>query len=344
MVPFNVNKDSKKIGKEHTRGENNQEFHITTRKLTRKKHFSKHLAFGLFYAHQDEGKKSPLWKNYIKTIYCGEELMPVTNEDGKRRLASKRCEGRWCPRCQSIRIAKMIQGYGPQIGKLTEPYFVTLTAPTVTEEELPDQMKAFQARWRAITKDRYWRKNKPKGIRKVECTIRPEGKYHYHWHIIIDGKKHAEWIVAQWLQRCPEASGLAQDIRPVRQGEYLEIFKYFTKLIAQDKSTGKRFIDFKRLDAVMVAMRGKRVYQPFGGLKRVQEDNLEDDLQSVEVPKDYHALWKWATGIGYVNEETGEVLTGDYELPKWVEALTGSISDEKSEEVESIKRATKVII
>ena len=303
------------------------------RKLTRKKHFSKQLAFGLFYARNGEDYTSPLSKNYIKTIYCGEELMPVTNEDGKRRLASKRCEGRWCPRCQSIRIAKMIQGYGPQIGELKEPYFVTLTAPTVTEEELPEQMKAFQERWNNITIQRYWRKNKPKGIRKVECTIRPEGKYHYHWHIIIDGKDNAEWIVSQWLQRCPDASNLAQDIRPVRQGEYLEIFKYFTKLIAQDKSTGKRFIDFKRLDAVMVAMRGKRVYQPFGGLKKVEEDHLEDELESVEVPKDYHQLWKWATGLGYINYDTGEILTGDYELPKWVEMYTGKVTQEMENEV-----------
>lgn len=232
----------------------------------------------------------------------------------------------------------MIQGYGPQIGNLKEPYFVTLTAPTVTEEELPDQMKAFQSRWRDITNQKYWKDTKPKGIRKAECTIRPKGMYHYHWHIIIDGKASAEWIRKQWLRRCPEASNRAQDIRPVRQGEYLEIFKYFTKLIAQDKSTGKRFIDFKRLDAVMVATKGKRIYQPFGGLKRVEEELLDDELQSIEIPIDYHKLWQWATGIGYIDHNTGEILTGDYELPKWVEVLTGgSVTDEREKEVSKIK-------
>lgn len=302
------------------------------RKLTRKKHFSQHLAFGLFYSH-DVQDMHPLRKAYIKTIYCGQELMPITNDDGKIRLASTYCKGRWCPRCQSIRIAKLIKGYGPALSKLDNLYFVTLTAPTVKGEELQDQIKAFQKRWRSITSDRYWKENKPIGIRKTECTIRPEGKYHYHWHIIIQGKENAKWIVAQWLKRCPEASGLAQDIRPVKQGDWLEIFKYFTKLVAQDKSTSKRYIDFKRLDLVMQTMKGKRVYQPFGGLKQVPEDEIEDDLESVEITEDYLKLWKWATGVGYINYETGEILTGEYKLPKWIEMLAGGISKEKENEV-----------
>lgn len=300
----------------------------TFRKLTRKKHFGQHLAYGLYYSHP-KGENHPLRKAYIKSIYCGQELMPVINEDGKRRLASKRCEGRWCPRCQSIRIAKMIQGYGPALAKLDNLYFVTLTAPTVGKDELKEQMKAFQSRWRDITRQRYWTKNKPIGIRKTECTIRPGGQYHYHWHIIIQGKENAEWVRSQWLQRCPDSSPLAQDVRPVQQGEWLEIFKYFTKLVAQDKSTGKRYIDFARLDHVMQVMKGKRVYQPFGGIKKVDEDHLDDDLESVEVTEDYHKLWQWATGIGYVDYDTGEVLTGSYELPAWVERLAGDVDPKK---------------
>lgn len=302
------------------------------RKLTRKKHFSQHLAYGLFYSHPKDDIH-PLRRAYIQTIYCGQELVPVKGKDGKTRLSSKRCEGRWCPRCQSIRIAKLIQGYGPALAKLDNLYFVTLTAPTVEWYKLEEQIQSFQTRWRDITRQRYWMKNKPIGMRKTECTIRPNGMYHYHWHIIIQGKENAQWIVSQWLKRCPEAHGLAQDIRPVKQGEWLEIFKYFTKLTAQDKSTGKRYIDFARLDHVMQVMRGKRVYQPFGGLKAVSEDDLEDYADSVEIPEDYVGLWKWATGIGYINEDTGEVLAGDYKLPKWIEILAGRITTKQEEQV-----------
>lgn len=297
-------------------------------KLTRKKHFSQHLAYGLYFASQPN--ESPLSKRYLSTVYCSTDLVPETGADGTLRLSSKRCRGRWCPVCQSILIAKMIQGYSAQLKALEEPYFVTLTAPTVSLSELPEQIAAFQKRWHDITRQRYWMKTKPKGIRKAECTIRPNGMYHYHWHIIIDGKASAEWLREQWLRRCQGADSHAQDIRPVNAGGYLEVFKYFTKLIAQDKSTGKRFIDFKRLDSVMVALHGKRIYQPFGGLKKVEEELHEEELQSVAVTEYYHKLWRWATGVGYIDPNTGEVLTGEYELPKWVEILTGGI-DDKSE-------------
>lgn len=311
---------------------NGAELQKQLQKLSRKKHFSQHIAYGLFYSHELDDIH-PLRRAYMQTIYCGEELVAVKGEDGKMRLGSKRCEGRWCPRCQSIRIAKLIQGYGPALAQLDNLYFVTLTAPTVPADKLRDQIKAFQERWREITTQRYWRKNKPIGIRKTECTIRPAGMYHYHWHIIIQGKENAQWIVSQWLKRCPDANGLAQDIRPVKQGEWLEIFKYFTKLVASDKSTGKRYIDFARLDHVMQVMRGKRVYQPFGGLKAVDEDDLEDYADSVEIPEDYVGLWQWATGIGYINEKTGEVLAGDYKLPAWIEILAGRITPKQEQEV-----------
>lgn len=314
------------------------------RKLTRKKHFSQHLAYGLFYSHPKD-EIHPLRRAYIQTIYCGQELVAVKGEDGKMRLGSKRCEGRWCPRCQSVRIAKLIQGYGPALAQLDNLYFVTLTAPTVEGDKLRDQITAFQKRWGEITRQRYWRKKKPIGIRKTECTIRPNGMYHYHWHIIIQGEQNARWIVSQWLKRCPDANGLAQDIRPVKQGEWLEIFKYFTKLVAQDKSTGKRYIDFARLDHVMQVMRGKRVYQPFGGLQQVSEEGLEDVADSIEITEDYEGLWQWATGIGYINEETGEILAGDYKLPTWVEMLAGTITQEEEQivahEVEIEERKKK---
>lgn len=153
-----------------------------------------------------------------------------------------------------------------------------------------------------------------------------------------------ETKTASLLPAHKKASDLAQDIRPVKQGDWLEIFKYFTKLVAQDKSTGKRFIDFKRLDHVMQVMKGKRVYQPFGGLKQVKEDDLDEDLESIEITEDYHQLWKWATGIGYVNFDTGEILTGDYELPKWIEMLAGGISQEREQEVEAEKQKRHITL
>lgn len=292
-----------------------EKFQRSMRKPTRKKHFSLHIAYQLYYQNPD----SSLRKAYQRSIYCSDTYAPT--EEGT--LQTHRCRGRWCPVCASIQTAQMIAGYAPQLAKLDDLWFVTLTRPTVTAEELPEQIKTYQSVWSLMTRQRYWKATKPKGLRKMECTIRPEGRYHYHWHIIIQGEDNARWLIDQWLRRNPDSDRAAQDMRRVDNGGYIELFKYFTKLMAVDKSTGKRYIDFKRLDVIFQAIQGKRVYQPFGGLTKVEEEIDDSKLIATDVPVEFLRLWKWMTGVGYVDYQTGEVLTGDYELPEWVAQLTG---------------------
>lgn len=289
------------------------------RKLSKKKHLAYYLACLLHY--RNEG--SALSKSYRNTMYCASVLAPT-----ERGLSARYCKNRWCPVCQSIRIATLINGYASQLNEMADPYFVTLTGPTVPAEKLKDRIKEFGGTWRLITKTNYWGANKPSGIRKAECTLRPDGHYHYHYHVIIDGREHAEWLISQWLERIKGSSIKAQDMRPVHQGEYLEIFKYFTKLISTDKSAGKerRYIDFVRLDVIFTTLKGTRVYQPFGGIKAVREEIDEEQLISEESSEEYMQLWRWMTDVGYVNED-GEILTGDYELPSSIKMLCGELPE-----------------
>jgi hypothetical protein len=293
------------------------------RKLTRKKHLGYYLACHLYY--RNEG--SALNKSYKNTMYCASVLAPT-----ERGLSARYCKNRWCPVCQSIRIATLINGYASQLNEMAAPYFVTLTGPTVPAEKLKDRIKEFGSTWRLMTRQRYWKEHKPNGIRKAECTLRPDGQYHYHYHVIIDGREHAEWLISQWLERIKGSSIKAQDMRPVRQGEYLEIFKYFTKLISTDKSAGKelRYIDFERLNVVFSTLKGTRVYQPFGVIKAICEEIDDDELIAGESSEEYMQLWRWMTDVGYVNED-GEILTGEYQLPSWVETLCGRLPDSKND-------------
>lgn len=289
------------------------------RKLSRKKHLGYYLACHLYY--RNEG--SALNKSYQNTMYCASVLAPT-----ERGLSARYCKNRWCPVCQSIRIATLINGYASQLNEMRAPYFVTLTGPTVPAEKLKDRIKEFGSTWRLMTSQSYWRGHKPNGIRKAECTLRPDGQYHYHYHVIVDGREHAEWLISQWLERIKGSSIKAQDMRPVRQGEYLEIFKYFTKLISTDKSAGKerRYIDFERLNVVFSTLKGTRVYQPFGAIKAIREEIDDDELIAGESSEEYMQLWRWMTDVGYVNED-GEILTGDYKLPQWVETLCGGLPE-----------------
>lgn len=289
------------------------------RKLSRKKHLGYYLSCNLYY--RNEG--AALTKSYRNTMYCASVLAPTD-----RGLSARYCKNRWCPVCQSIRIATLINGYASQLNEMRAPYFVTLTGPTVPAESLETRIKEFSTEWTLMTRMKFWRERKPNGIRKAECTLRPNGHYHYHFHVIIDGKENAEWLISQWLMRIKGSSSKAQDMRPVRPGEYLEIFKYFTKLISTDKSAGqeRRYIDFKRLNVVFESLKGKRVYQPFGTIKAVREEIDEEQLIGGESSEEYMQLWRWTTDVGYVNED-GEILTGDYELPSFIKKLCGGLPE-----------------
>lgn len=270
-------------------------------KKAKKKYLSKGIAYHLYYETD-----SPLRKSYQNSIYCADVLAPNKTQT---KLTSKYCKNRWCPLCSSIRIAMLIEGYGPQLKQLNEPYFVTLTAPTVPAEELPERIEQFGKSFRQIVNNYKARKKGMKGIRKAECTVRPKGLYHYHFHVIIDGKENAEFLVKRWLEIVPGALPQSQDLRPADEGSFIELFKYFTKLVAKDKRTGIReIVDYKRLDIIFQALRGKRTFQPFGGLKAVSEEIDEEELEAnILISAD--SIFKWITD-DWVNLETGECLTG----------------------------------
>ena len=247
---------------------------------------AKYLSDALVIQLLDHNPHSFLGSSYSRTRGCNEVLA----QNGQR-LTATYCKNRWCATCNRIRMAKLINGYEPVLTSFKSPYFVTLTKQTVEAVGLADSIKLMNATWRTIVNDRYGRKQKIKGVRKAECTIRPNDKYHYHFHVIVEGKENAEWLVNRWLAVMGDlAKPDAQDIRVADRGSLKELFKYFTKLTA--KGAGS-LIDYKRMDVIFTALRGKRVYQPFGGVKPISEEI--DDVQSVDYDflENAQQLWCW---------------------------------------------------
>lgn len=247
-----------------------------------------------------ENPDSPLFKSYERSTHCMETLTP----NGEGRLTAHYCKNRWCPVCQSIRIAILINGYKPQLEKLKDPYFVTLTRPTCSAEELPRQIKRMGIAWRKI-KHRRSLQSVP-GLKKAECTTRPNGQYHYHYHIIIEGKQNAEYLIKSWLELNPDSSIKAQDMRPANCSSMIELFKYFTKLLAKDKSGNRHMMNYKRLDVIFRALSGKRIYQPFGGLSMVSEDIEDEDLKATRDIAEQ--IYTWIESDWY-GTEAGDALT-----------------------------------
>lgn len=279
----------------------------TPKETLMKKQWSKYVSKGIALSLMHYNPKSEIFKSYKNSTYCAETLL--TNEVGK--IHTTYCKNRWCLTCNRIKTARLINAYLPQLEQLFQPVFVTITLPTVPGEELPERIAEMEKTWRRIYKNSteiaYKKKNNLfKGIRKAECTIRPNGMYHYHFHFILNDWAQAEWLVSQWLKRFPEADRKAQDIRFANEFAFRELFKYAFK--AEVKSNNKT--NAKRYDLVFSALRGKRTYQAFGGIKAIEEDFNEEDLTNgIVLEGMYNKIFKWCVDDWY-EKGSGEALVG----------------------------------
>lgn len=273
----------------------------------KKKQWSKYVSKGISLSLMYFNPKSKLFKSYKNSTYCAETLL--TNEVGK--IHTTYCKNRWCLTCNRIKTARLINAYLPQLEDFFQPVFITLTLPTVVGEELPIRIAEMEKAWRGIynnTKQGRYKKTHQlfKGIRKAECTIRPGGLYHYHFHIILDGWAEGEWLIAQWQKRFPEANRLAQDIRFADEFSFKELFKYAFK--AEVKSGSKT--NAKRYDLVFNALRGKMTLYPFGGIKPIEEDFREEDLkEGITLEGMANRVFKWCTDDWY-DKGSGDALVG----------------------------------
>jgi len=255
---------------------------------------------------------SPLTKSYWNTWHCSIVIL----QDGKK-LTSTYCNNRWCPICNRIRTAKLIKSYLPELNKMKEPQFVTLTIPNVSGKVLKSTIEGMTKEFIKIKNLFYGRRSfRINGIRKTEVTYNPEAnEYHPHFHVILDGRNVGEELINEWLSRYPDANRGAQDIRDADENSMLELFKYATKLTTKNRITkeeDKTVIEVnpKALDTIYQALYKKRTFQSMGWVKQVSEDIDEVDAQIVEDVDEDVEVWKWEQEASDWVSGAGELLTG----------------------------------
>ena len=230
--------------------------------------------------------KSPLTKYYWSAYHCNTHI-----EQQGLQLKSRYCNTRTCHICNRIRTAKMMNGYLSQLsGRTLE--FVTLTIPNVSAEQLSatvdDLIKTSTKIMRVFRERRHISIN---GIRKIEITYNPDkNTYHPHIHLIVD--KAGQLIVDEWLKRYPKASRKAQDCRPADQSSLNELFKYSTKIVGHKE--GNLVVYASALDNIMLALRNKRCFQPFGDVRKVSEEVSEElEGEEYDIQEQTFMVWTW---------------------------------------------------
>jgi hypothetical protein len=271
-------------------------------KRARSKHFTDHLVFKM------GDVVSPLNKSYWNSYHCTR----VLTQNGKK-ITGRYCGNRWCQVCNRIRTAKAIQGYAPQIADMGNPIFLTLSLPNVVGSELKGGIMAMSEQFKKV-QNHFRRTDKTAiyGLKKLEVVYSWRRKdYNQHYHFIIEGGMElGNRIIDHWLKINPTASYKGQDVKEVTPGAELELFKYFTKLTTK---VGKdTIIHAESLDVIFQAMRNKRVYQPIGGMRKINIEVEElqteevEELSEVEAPQ----FWQFNNDVADWISEDGEVLTG----------------------------------
>lgn len=262
----------------------------------KKRALSKYISNNLALKLKD--CKSDLEKSYFRTYGCASVLLQKDN-----KLTGKYCNNRWCLVCNRIRTAKLIKGYRNPLEELEDSYFITLTTPNVTADDLRGHIKYMISVFKKI-KDTARKAGKPiKGIRKIECTYnQSRNNYNPHFHLIVSGKEIAKEIKTQWIQRIEGSNVQAQDVTKADDNSIYELFKYFTKLHYKDGT------QVQALDVIFNAMYGLRTFQAMG-IKKISEDVEEIQAEIFEEIDTREKLWLWVEN-DWVDFQTGEYLTG----------------------------------
>lgn len=226
------------------------------------------------------------------------------------KLTSRYCNCRTCLTCNGIRTASYIKYYSKQLLSFKEPQFITLTAPTVQcydTETLRHFIDAREYSWRRIYENARLKHKgviELKGMKSMEITARPDDYYHIHFHFIVEGHQNALWIKKQWLRLNKSAEPYLQVIKPLKNEQgLLEVFKYGTKFIDKEKKVvnGKvvehyKQVEPRRMDLIISALKGKRLVSTFGGVKRMQDEDVNELVESVSMEgleEEEYRIWYW---------------------------------------------------
>ena len=218
-------------------------------------------------------------ETYLKRFERTKECLNIAIQDGDNLIQSRCNQDRLCQNCARAKSAQRIEDFKRDLTTLATDdglYFVTLTAPTCKERQLratiDRRIKAF-----AKVKDSM-RKTygiKLNGLRKLECTYnRDKGKYHPHFHFLVQGYREAVLMRDLWLNQFRDASIKAQDIREIKvtkddASNLIEVFKYATKGIVKDTE------DAHAEYHILRAIENKRIFQTFGELKKTRITDIE---------------------------------------------------------------------
>lgn len=278
----------------------NDEGEIRLQKRARSKYVQEPLILSLVdiaFAEGDEVSRKSYWNTY----HCANELI----QEGDN-IRGQYCNNRLCLVCSRIRTGKLINKYQPAFDKMKEPYFITLTTPSVKKEELRNTILKMQSTLKGIQEVMRKRETRLIGIRKLESNHSLlADTFNPHFHLLIEGEYESYVLVDEWIKRNPKCNRGGQNLRPSKPDDLKETFKYTTKLatkegIDNNGKPNKKPISPIALHEIFKAFRNVRVFQNIGNFGKVNTEENDDDINVKTIENYTHVpyanvttKWRW---------------------------------------------------
>lgn len=107
---------------------------------------------------------------------------------GQVRVASSRCNLRWCPLCIKTKRFIMLQSLIPWVKNAKKPKFITLTLKH-SDAPLQHQISSLYGFFRTLRKRPYWKSRIKGGIWFFQVTkSKSDGLWHPHLHVLCEGR------------------------------------------------------------------------------------------------------------------------------------------------------------
>ena len=111
---------------------------------------------------------------------------------GDRRVVTKRCKRRWCPRCAPMISARRLERASQLEARMQWPLFLTLTSPSFAAGHAMRGMSQMKAWWKQWRRTRFWGRCVKGGVSAIEVTQGKRG-WHIHIHALLD----CEWLAIE---------------------------------------------------------------------------------------------------------------------------------------------------
>ena len=241
------------------------------------------------YAHLEEAIK--------RTSRCTLSRI-VENE---QTVKTWMCGKRWCSNCVNVQAGILIKRFLPVYNELSDLYFVTLTTTSPSDYNLGNHIKTMNKVFSSIHRNiKEYQKLPFDAIRKLEYTDGTiEGRIHPHFHIIVNGKRQAEELRAQWFTRMTKLGvyvhALGQDVRQCDENGLFEVLKYVHKSLKEEThetkegkkiKTGNYFVDGWKVNEAWKQITNMKfrllsTYGKFYGIKTdLTEQEIKEEIKS----------------------------------------------------------------